>query len=90
MNRPGDHEVYEGEDAAIASAFKKSIGVIFALLAMVSIVGVGYFLWPKPEVEEQVGELLIISTRPKSASALVTRAVVELRRGDRVLMQRNY
>ena len=40
--------------------------------------------------EEQVGELLIISTRPKSASALVTRAVVELRRGDRVLMQRNY
>ena len=30
MNRPGDHEVYEGEDAAIASAFKKSIVVIFS------------------------------------------------------------
>ena len=58
MNRPGDHEVYEGEDAAIASAFKKSIVVIFSLLAMVSIVGLGYFLWPKPEVEEQVGELV--------------------------------
>ena len=40
--------------------------------------------------EEQVGELLVVATQQKNSAALVTRAVLELQRGDRVLMQRNY
>lgn len=39
---------------------------------------------------EPVGELMIVSTRPHTSSALITRSTLELRRGDQVLMLRNY
>ena len=39
---------------------------------------------------EPVGELMVIATQPHTASALITRSTIELRRGDRVLMLRNY
>ncbi len=39
---------------------------------------------------EPVGELLVIATEPHSATALITRSTLELRRGDRVYMLRNY
>ena len=39
---------------------------------------------------EPVGELMIISTQAHTASALITRSTLELRRGDQVLMLRNY
>jgi len=39
---------------------------------------------------EPVGELMVIATQPHTASALITRSTVELRRGDQVLMLRNY
>ena len=58
MSSPGDHEVYEGEDAVIASAFKKSLTVIIAIAVLGLIVGGSYLLWPKPKVEERTGELV--------------------------------
>lgn len=39
---------------------------------------------------EPVGELLIIALQPHSATALITRSTLELKRGDRVFMLRNY
>lgn len=39
---------------------------------------------------EPVGELMVISTQAHTASALITRSTLELRRGDQVLMLRNY
>lgn len=39
---------------------------------------------------EPVGELMVIATQPHTASALITRSTLELRRGDQVLMLRNY
>jgi hypothetical protein len=39
---------------------------------------------------EPIGEVLIISTQPHTATALITRSMLELRRGDQVLMLRNY
>lgn len=39
---------------------------------------------------EPVGELLVIATEPRSSTALITRSTLELRRGDRVYMLRNY
>ena len=39
---------------------------------------------------EPVGELMIIATQAHTASALITRSTLELRKGDQVLMLRNY
>ena len=39
---------------------------------------------------EQIGEALIVVTRDRTATALLTRSAVEVRRGDRVIMQRHY
>ena len=39
---------------------------------------------------EPVGELMVIATQAHTASALITRSTLELRRGDQVLMLRNY
>ena len=39
---------------------------------------------------EPVGELMVIDTQAHTSSALITRSTVELRRGDQVLMLRNY
>ena len=39
---------------------------------------------------EPVGEVLIIATQAKTSTALITRSRFELRRGDEVLMLRNY
>jgi len=39
---------------------------------------------------EPVGEVLIIALQPHSATALITRSTLELRRGDQVFMLRNY
>lgn len=39
---------------------------------------------------EQVGEIMVLETQERSATALVTRSTRELRRGDRLLMERNY
>jgi hypothetical protein len=39
---------------------------------------------------EQVGEALVVLTRDRTSTALVTRSAIELRRGDRVVMQRHY
>ena len=39
---------------------------------------------------EPVGELLIIALQPHSATALITRSTLELKRGDQVFMLRNY
>ena len=39
---------------------------------------------------EPIGEILVIATQEKTATALITRARFELRRGDEVLMLRNY
>lgn len=58
MNSPGDHEVYEGEDAAITSAFKKSLSVILAVVALALVVGLSYLFWPKPKVQELTGDLV--------------------------------
>jgi hypothetical protein len=39
---------------------------------------------------EPVGELLIIALQARSSTALITRSTLELKRGDRVFMLRNY
>lgn len=39
---------------------------------------------------EQIGEALIVDTRDRTSTALVTRSAVEIRRGDRFVMQRHY
>lgn len=39
---------------------------------------------------EPVGELMVIATQAHTASALITRSTLELRKGDQVLMLRNY
>ena len=39
---------------------------------------------------EQIGEALVVVTRDNSSTALITRSAVEVRRGDRVIMQRHY
>jgi hypothetical protein len=39
---------------------------------------------------EQIGEALVVVLRDNTATALVTRSAVEIRRGDRVIMQRHY
>ncbi len=39
---------------------------------------------------EQIGEALIVLTRDNTSTALITRSALEVRRGDRVIMQRHY
>lgn len=39
---------------------------------------------------EQIGEVMVLETQDRSATALVTRSARELRRGDRLVMERNY
>ncbi|MEE2756271.1 MAG: LysM peptidoglycan-binding domain-containing protein [Myxococcota bacterium] len=39
---------------------------------------------------EQIGEALVVVARDNTATALITRSAVEVRRGDRVIMQRHY
>ena len=39
---------------------------------------------------EQIGEALVVRTQGKSSTALVTRSAVEIRRGDRAVMERHY
>ena len=39
---------------------------------------------------EQIGEALVVVTKDRTATALVTRSAIEVRRGDRVIMQRHY
>ncbi len=39
---------------------------------------------------EQVGEALVVLTRDRTSTAMVTRSAIEIRRGDRVVMQRHY
>ena len=39
---------------------------------------------------EQIGEALVVDTQDRNSTAIVTRAALELRRGDRVVMQRHY
>lgn len=39
---------------------------------------------------EQIGEALIVLTRDHTSTALITRSALEVRRGDRVIMQRHY
>ena len=39
---------------------------------------------------EQIGEALVVLTRDRTATALITRSAIEIRRGDRVIMQRHY
>ena len=39
---------------------------------------------------EPVGELMVIATEKRTSTALITRSSLELRRGDQVIMQRNY
>ncbi len=39
---------------------------------------------------EQIGEAMIVETQDRNSTAIITRAAVEVRRGDRVVMQRHY
>lgn len=39
---------------------------------------------------EQIGEALIVATRDRTATAILTRSALEVRRGDRIVMQRHY
>lgn len=39
---------------------------------------------------EQIGEVMVLETQDRSSTALVTRSTRELRRGDRLVMERNY
>ncbi|MEZ4432308.1 MAG: LysM domain-containing protein [bacterium] len=39
---------------------------------------------------EQIGEALIVATRDRTATAILTRTALEVRRGDRIVMQRHY
>ena len=39
---------------------------------------------------EAIGEVLVIATQQKTSTALITRSKIELRKGDQVLMLRNY
>jgi hypothetical protein len=39
---------------------------------------------------EQIGEALIVETQDRNSTAVVTRSAIEIRRGDRVIMQRHY
>ncbi len=39
---------------------------------------------------EQLGELMVVETQDRTATALVTRAAQEIHRGDRLLMERSY
>ncbi|MEE2786797.1 MAG: LysM peptidoglycan-binding domain-containing protein [Myxococcota bacterium] len=39
---------------------------------------------------EQIGEALVVLTKDRTSTALVTRSALEIRRGDRVIMQRHY
>ena len=39
---------------------------------------------------EQIGEALVLDTQDRSSTAIITRSALEIRRGDRVMMQRHY
>ena len=39
---------------------------------------------------EQIGEALVVQTQGRSSTALVTRSAIEIRRGDRAVMERHY
>ncbi len=39
---------------------------------------------------EQIGEALVVETQDRNSTAIITRAALEIRRGDRVVMQRHY
>ncbi len=39
---------------------------------------------------EQIGEALVVETQDRSATAIITRSAIEVRIGDRVVMQRHY
>ncbi|MCA9538913.1 MAG: LysM peptidoglycan-binding domain-containing protein [Myxococcales bacterium] len=39
---------------------------------------------------EQIGEAMVVAARDRTATAIVTRSALEIRRGDRVIMQRHY
>lgn len=39
---------------------------------------------------EQIGEALVVETRDRTSTAVLTRAALEVRRGDRVVMERHY
>ena len=39
---------------------------------------------------EQIGEALVVRTQGRSSTALVTRSAIEIRRGDKAVMERHY
>lgn len=39
---------------------------------------------------EQIGEALVVATKDRTATAILTRTALEVRRGDRIVMQRHY
>lgn len=39
---------------------------------------------------EQIGEVLVLEARDRNSTALITRSALEIRKGDRVVMQRHY
>lgn len=39
---------------------------------------------------EQIGEVLVVEARDRNSTALITRSALEIRKGDRVVMQRHY
>ncbi len=39
---------------------------------------------------EQIGEALVVETQDRSSTAIITRSAIEIRVGDRVVMQRHY
>ncbi|MCA9711881.1 MAG: LysM peptidoglycan-binding domain-containing protein [Myxococcales bacterium] len=39
---------------------------------------------------EQIGEVLVVEARDRNSTAVITRSALEIRKGDRVVMQRHY
>ena len=39
---------------------------------------------------EQIGEALVVDTKDRNSTAIITRSALEIRQGDRVVMQRHY
>lgn len=39
---------------------------------------------------EQIGEALVVETQDRNSTAIITRSALEIRKGDRVVMQRHY